>query len=86
MLGTTIEEAALFYNEIKKRQTIYLSDELKGEVKSMVKEMHHFYHRRHTPRVKTGKHCLRCSLRHICLPELLNKEKVLAYMDRMLKN
>src|SRR5699024_3016658 len=54
MLGTTIDEAALFYNEIKRRQTIHISSDLKNTVTSMVEEMHHYYQRRHTPRVKTG--------------------------------
>lgn len=86
MLATTIDEAALFYHEIKRRQTIQISNDMKNKVKSIVEEMHHYYNRRHTPRVKTGRHCLRCSLRHICLPELLDREKVSTYMNRMLNN
>lgn len=84
MLGTTIDEAALFYHEIKRRETLVITDEMRQRVQEITKEMHHYYMRRHTPRVKTGKHCLRCSLRHICLPELLEKENVSSYMNRML--
>lgn len=84
MLGTTIEEGALYYHEIKRRKTVHITNKLKQNVQSMVEEMHLYYSRRHTPRVKTGKHCLRCSLRNICMPELLEREKVSTYMNRML--
>lgn len=84
MLGITIHEAALYYNEIKHRERIWVTDDMKRRVEAMIKEMHHYYDRSHTPRVKTGKHCLRCSLRNICLPELLERERVSTYMNRML--
>lgn len=85
MLATEIDEAALFYNEIKRRQVVTITDELREKVRKLIKEMHHYYKRRYTPRVKTGKHCKNCSLRHICLPELMNRETVATYMNRMLK-
>lgn len=84
MLGIDIEEAALYYHEIKRREKVYITEEMKQRVKDMTKEMHHYYEKRHTPRVKTGKHCQSCSLRDICLPELLEREKVSTYMNRML--
>lgn len=84
MLGTVIEEAALYYNEVKRREAVQITEELRYQVAAAAKEMHHYYTRRHTPRVKPGKHCLNCSLRHRCLPELLEREKVSAYLDRML--
>lgn len=84
MLATEITEAALFYNEVKRRQNVTITDELRQKVKKLTKEMHHYYERRYTPRVKTGKHCNSCSLRHICLPTLMNRETVATYMNRML--
>ncbi|WP_062197056.1 CRISPR-associated protein Cas4 [Massilibacterium senegalense] len=84
MLGTIIEEAAIFYHEIKRRHIVPITENLKEKVKSILKEMHHYYARRYTPRVKTGKHCKSCSLQHICLPELMQREKVSIYMNRML--
>jgi len=84
MLGTVIDEAALYYHEIKRREPVPITNEVRQRTKDMIKEMHHYYNRKHTPRVKTGKHCLRCSLRDICMPEMLEKEKVSTYMNRML--
>lgn len=84
MLGTTINEAALYYNEIRRREKLKITNEMRQKVQEITKEMHHYYDRRYTPRVKTGKHCKHCSLRNICLPELLEREKVSTYMNRML--
>jgi len=84
MLGTTISEAALYYHEIKRREPVIITKEMKQVVETMTKEMHHYYRKRYTPRVKTGKHCLRCSLRNRCMPELLERERVSTYMNRML--
>lgn len=84
MLGTVIDEAAMYYHEIKRREVVSITPELREKTKEMIQEMHHYYARKHTPRVKTGKRCLRCSLRDICLPEMLQREKVSAYMNRML--
>lgn len=84
MLATTIHEAALFYNQTKRRKNLRITEDMKQDVVTMTQEMHHYYNRRHTPRVKTGKHCLRCSLRDICLPTLLERENVSTYMNRML--
>lgn len=85
MLAVEIDEAALFYDEIKSRTLVYITDELRNEVRKIVKEMHHYYERRYTPRVKTGKHCRSCSLQYVCLPELMNRETVASYLNRMLK-
>ena len=85
MLCTTISEAALFYHEIKRRELVTITNELRHKVKHITEEMHHFYKKRYTPRVKTGRHCHSCSLRHICLPELLERETVNTYMNRLLK-
>ncbi|WP_341299432.1 CRISPR-associated protein Cas4 [Lysinibacillus sp. FSL H8-0500] len=85
MLQTTIDEAALYYHETRRREIVVITEEWRDKVIAMVKEMHQYYERKHTPRVKAGKHCKNCSLQHICLPELLNKESVFAYIDRVTK-
>lgn len=85
MLCVEINEAALFYHEVKRRENMIITDELRDKVKCITEEMHEYYRKRSTPRVKTGKHCSSCSLRHICLPQLLERETVTTYMNRLLK-
>lgn len=84
MLVCHIPIGELYYHENRRRVMVEITVELRDKVKSIVESMHGYYSRKHTPRVKTGKHCQSCSLRHICLPELLSKESVRSYMKRMM--
>ncbi|MBB4822802.1 CRISPR-associated exonuclease Cas4 [Sporosarcina luteola] len=84
MLICRVSQGSLYYHEIRRRVDIEITKELKEQVHETARRMHQYYDRRHTPSVKTGKHCKSCSLRHICLPELLSKESVSSYMKRML--
>ncbi|WP_368653958.1 CRISPR-associated protein Cas4 [Ornithinibacillus sp. 4-3] len=85
MFQTTIEEVAFYYHEIRHRDNIIITKEHREKVIKMIEQMKNYYARRHTPKVKTGKHCKQCSLNNICLPELLNKETAMSYVQRMLK-
>lgn len=84
MLATRVNEAALYYHEVRHRLPIEITETMREKVMRLTEEMHHYYQRRYTPKVKTGKHCTNCSLRHVCLPELDQKETVKTYMNRML--
>lgn len=84
MLLCDIPYAYLFYDEIKRRVKVEIHDKMKDEVRSLFKQMHHYFDRRHTPKVKVGKHCASCSLQNLCLPELMSSIKVRRYMERYL--
>ncbi|WP_019636674.1 CRISPR-associated protein Cas4 [Paenibacillus fonticola] len=85
MLLCEIHKGFIFYNEIKHRVEVELTSDIKNKVKSLVTEMHDYYRRRHTPKVKTGSFCKSCSLQHICLPELMNKRTVKSYIEGKIK-
>ena len=51
----------------------------------MFQEMHNYYARKYTPRVKYSKSCNACSLKDICLPKLGKAVSVKTYIDQMLK-
>src|SRR5690625_7633506 len=85
MLVCEIHTGYMFYNEVKKRVEVPITKELKEKVEKLVLEMQEFYARRYTPKVKTGKHCLNCSLQHICLPDMMNRQSVKSYIEGMLK-
>ena len=80
MLCCPIPEGALYYGEIRRRVTVSFSEELRGEVRRMLEEMHALFQRGYTPKVKTGKHCNACSLRELCLPKLMKPRSVAAYL------
>lgn len=84
MLYCTVSRGDLYYHETRHRVAVDITEDLKNNVRNIAQRMHEYYQRRHTPRVNTGEHCQSCSLRHICLPELLTKESVARYMKRML--
>ena len=86
MLSVTIPKGYLYYGEIRRRVEIELTAELRRLVKEMSDEMHNYFSRGYTPKVKTSKACRSCSLADICLPKL--QEKVMPaskYIKQMIE-
>jgi CRISPR-associated exonuclease Cas4 len=73
MLSVAIPAGYLYYGETRHRLQVELTAELRDLVKKMAEEMHTYFARGYTPRVKTSKACRSCSLADTCLPELQNK-------------
>lgn len=73
MMLVHIPVGYLFYGETRQRIVVEFSGELRELVRKMAKEMHDYFQRGYTPRVKTSKACRSCSLMDICLPGLLDK-------------
>lgn len=80
MLGCAVPDGALFYGETRRRERVALDEELRQQVCGMLAEMHAYYRRGYTPRVKTGKHCNACSLKELCLPMLCRTSSARAYI------
>jgi len=70
MLSVEISHGFLYYGETRHRTEISLTAELRSLVHEMTVEMHGYFRRGYTPRVKPSKACRSCSLAEICLPEL----------------
>ncbi|MFC7677839.1 CRISPR-associated protein Cas4 [Paenibacillus sp. GCM10028914] len=85
MLLCEIGTGYLFYNEIKHRVEVQLTAEIKDKVKVVTADMHDYYRRGFTPKVKTGIFCRSCSLQEICLPEVMNKRTVRSYVEGKIK-
>ncbi len=73
MLAVTIPTGYLYYGETRHRLAVPLTVELRGLVQSMAEEMHGYFKRGYTPRVKPFKGCRSCSLADVCLPVLQEK-------------
>ncbi len=87
MLAVTIPRGFLYYGETRHRTAVELTAELRGLVRDMSDEMHGYFQRGYTPRVKTSKACRSCSLADLCLPEL--QEKVVPaskYIQQQIEN
>ena len=81
MLVCSVDKGFIYYDEIKHRIEVEITRSLKNEVRAIAEEMHQYYTRQHTPKVKTGKFCNSCSLQHICMPQILNKHSVRSYVE-----
>lgn len=68
----------------RRRKPIVFTDELRDEVKKIFGEMHDYYDRNYTPKVKTSKRCVSCSLKDICMPKIDKSGSVKSYINKML--
>lgn len=84
MLCCKIESGALFYGETKRRVLVSFTDELRTQVVSALAEMHELYAKGYTPRVKSSKSCNACSLKEICLPNLMKSSTTKKYLEENL--
>lgn len=80
MLCCDIPEGALYYGEIRRRERVAFTPELRTQVRQMLEQMHDLYHRGYTPKVKPTKSCNACSMKELCLPKLMKNRSVSAYL------
>ena len=85
MLCCDIPEGALYYGEIRRREKVLFSEELRREVKNAAEEMRQLYQRGYTPKVRPSKSCNACSLKELCLPKLMKKKSVGNYLREHLE-
>lgn len=84
MLGCEIDHGEIFYQKTRRREIIDFTTDLRATFEKTVAEMRQYWQRRYTPKAKTGAWCRSCSLKDICLPELLKKQSVASYLKRKL--
>lgn len=84
MFETEIRQGALFYGVTRRRETVNFTQKLKDEVKALFEEMHQYYRRKYTPRVRRNKSCNACSIKDICLPSLGRNRSVQEYIQESL--
>ncbi len=70
MFSNPIPAGSLYYGEVRHRVKVEFTEELRRLVEKMSEEMHTYFKRGYTPKVKPSKACKSCSLKDICLPEL----------------
>ncbi len=86
MLCCDINSGALFYGEIRRRETVEFSVELRNTVRDHISEMHEYVKRGYTPKVKPTKSCNACSLKELCLPKMLKQTSAKKYISDMLED
>jgi CRISPR-associated exonuclease Cas4 len=79
MLGTVIEEGALFYGTPKRRVLVRFDATLRADTERLAMRMHELFRAKRTPRAVPIPGCVSCSLKEACMPELGRKRSVAAY-------
>lgn len=83
MFSCVIDYGFIFYKETRRREKVEITAEMRDELTKALEEMHSYYRRGYTPRVKPSKKCEKCSLSSECMPSLLrSEENVDAYIRR----
>lgn len=82
MLSTEIKEGAVFYGEIRHRENMVFTDDLREQVIAAFEEMHQLFSKGYTPKVKWSKACNACSLKEVCMPKLGKTLSVKDYVHR----
>lgn len=85
MLCCNVKMGCFYYGEIRHRQEISISSEYRVKVKEAVEEMHMYYNRQYTPKVKLTKKCNLCSLKDLCIPSLGRVRSVESYIAKMIE-
>lgn len=81
MLCCSIPYGYLFYGETRHRERVEITESLRMEVREMFQEMHGYFARRYTPKVKWSKSCNACSLKEICMPVLGKGKSAADYIE-----
>lgn len=82
MLACSIEKGYLFYGEIRRRIEVPLEETIRKQVREAFAEMHQYYQRQYTPKVKRTKACNACSLKNLCLPQVMKYQSAKEYVLR----
>lgn len=84
MLVCDIPRACIYYNKIRRREYVDITDELRSKVTSDTALMHKYFDAGYTPRAKKSPKCRACSLADLCLPRLMSCASVADYVNRRL--
>lgn len=82
MIPVVIPAGYLFYGQTRRRVEVTFDEALRELVARMAAEMHDYYARGHTPRVKPNKACRSCSLADICLPKTQTRVAASRYIQQ----
>ncbi len=84
MYGIQIPFGALYYDEVKHRETIAISESLREMTKLCAVQMHKIFKSGNLPPAIKAHHCKNCSLKDICMPETSSCSQVSTYINRNL--
>lgn len=85
MYSIHIYQGIFFYGELRHRVTVEISDRLRDIVRQCASDMHELFRTSGIPRAVYSRHCGKCSMKDICMPETVsNCTSVRTYLDKNL--
>ncbi len=85
MLMAQIEKGFLYYGETRHRTEVLFSPEMREKVKKFFEEMHLYYDRGYTPKVRIKPSCKQCSLYNLCVPQICEEISAEKYVKEMIE-
>lgn len=82
MLCCRIDTGYLYYGETRHREKVEVDETLRKKEKENFEEMHRYYERRYTPKVRWSKSCNACSLKDVCMPVLGKNRSASEYIRK----
>lgn len=70
MYGTKISYGALFYNAVKHREMIAITEKLRNLTRECANQMHDMFEKGIVPKAHRTHRCNNCSMADICLPKI----------------
>lgn len=78
--GIRIPEGALYYGEIRNREIVEFTEELRAEVKHLAMAMHAVYDSKQLPRAEKKPYCRSCSIKDVCMPQINDNKCASRYL------
>ncbi len=86
MLGTSINEGALFYGKTRRRQSVRFDMAMRARVMDLCRSMHELYAAGTTPAATRSRACESCSVADVCLPEAFPRGSARRYLQGILSD
>lgn len=81
MRGSRVDEGAIWYWEVRRRETIAIDEALRSETLSIVESCHEIMKKGETPRPEVDKkRCRACSLKNLCRPDQFRRDRSKHYV------
>jgi len=82
MLGVEVPRGAIFHIKSKRRREVEFTDALRKKTEAAATRLHALIARGETPPPVLKPQCEGCSLKHLCLPDVLSRRSELAHYQR----
>ena len=81
MRDTSVSEGAIWYWEVRQRETVFIDTELRNRTSRIIEEAYKIRQTGVTPPpIEDKKRCRACSLKNLCQPDIYRKDKSADYI------